>query len=226
MGDTYTNATVVLVVHSGSDANSGCLHTDDSRNMQLATLNASIDGITDVKVSIRNSSWSDEASSTHRIKRDISFLNRRGWIPQECPSRRLPLDNTPSGSWTSRGNSGIVYKEIRWARVGLQITQLVKVVDISRVLTTKNPPGPGKGQLSFHGTLQPVRLHWTAPRQLSEFSSVLSRSGTSIDYISLELDDGSGTEVAPDYRPYFWLSLRGFSVTRSTESLTISGMES
>jgi hypothetical protein len=83
MGDTYTNATVVLVVHSGSDANSGCLHTDDSRNMQLATLNASIDGITDVKVSIRNSSWSDEASSTHRIKRDISFLNRRGWIPQE-----------------------------------------------------------------------------------------------------------------------------------------------
>jgi hypothetical protein len=56
MGDIYTNATVPIVVYSGSDTNSGCLHTDDSKNMQLATLNTSIEGVTDVKVSIHNSS--------------------------------------------------------------------------------------------------------------------------------------------------------------------------
>jgi hypothetical protein len=83
MGDMYTNATAAIVLHSGSDTNSGCLHTDDSRNMQLATLNTSIDGVTDVKVSIRNSSLSDEASPTHRTKRGISFLNRRGWTFHE-----------------------------------------------------------------------------------------------------------------------------------------------
>jgi hypothetical protein len=83
MCDIYTNATVVIAVHSGSDANSGCLYTDDSRNMQLATFNTSIDSVTHVKVSIRNSSWSGEASPIHRTKRGISFLNRRGWTFQE-----------------------------------------------------------------------------------------------------------------------------------------------
>jgi Heterokaryon incompatibility protein (HET) len=335
MCDIYTNATLVLAVHSGSDANSGCLHTDDSRNTQIATFTTSIDGATDVKVSIRNSSWSGEASPTHRIKRGISFLNRRGWTFQEyvlgrrmlhctshelgwqcqktyscecrplfplvpalaefkklvlgqsiiageklsddvrhhpqlhtiwrdlvyeyakrsftvgtdnlpalsgfvtalsrrypqCfgreeymfgiwrgdlvryllwtsgslqgPSRRLPHENAPSWSWTSCGNSGIGYKESRWARVGLHIVELVKVVDVSCTPSTTNPFGPGKGRISLHGTLQPVRLHWTAPKQLSEFSSALSRSGKSIDYISLELDDGSGAEIEEDCQHYF-----------------------
>jgi len=90
---------------------------------------------------------------------------------------------------------------MRWARVGLQITELVKVVDISRILTTENPFGPGKGRYPF--TEHCNQYDCTEPRQLSEFSSVLSRSGTSIDYISLELVDGSGAEVDPDYRPYF-----------------------
>jgi hypothetical protein len=51
--------------------------------MQLATFNTSIDSVTHVKVSIRNSSWSNEVSPTHRTKRGISFLNRRGWTFQE-----------------------------------------------------------------------------------------------------------------------------------------------
>ncbi|KAE9371668.1 HET-domain-containing protein [Stipitochalara longipes BDJ] len=83
MCDIYTDATIVIAVHSGADANSGCFLTDESRNMQLATFSTSINRTTDIKVSIRKSSWSGESSPTHTIKHKPSFLSRRGWTFQE-----------------------------------------------------------------------------------------------------------------------------------------------
>jgi hypothetical protein len=91
MCDIYTDATIVIAVHSGADANGGCFLTDELRNMQLAAFSTSINGTRDVRVSIRKSPWSGEGSPSHTIKSKPSFLSRRGWTFQEnvLPRRML-----------------------------------------------------------------------------------------------------------------------------------------